>query len=901
MIKTVAQTKVSEIFAIDNRKVYQIPKYQREYTWSKTEWEALFNDVIENELGYFLGSFICVNKESLQEITMEVIDGQQRFTTIVILLSVLYKKMSVYSDLMDDEDRNDLANLRSEIAIKERIDAGNGRRTIFKPKLFLQKQNQNDEDIAYLLYETGVITGPAERPKNYGYRRISKASQCFEKMIDDELLRRREENPELSETSILFDIEDKFNSTILVGIEVDTNKDAFMLFESLNHRGVPLTSLDLIKNTLISRAESNHETDSSYEKWKQILQNVNPDNYSIQERFFRQYYNAFRDDLNEPVKEGNKGYYFGYLATRTSLIEIYEKLINYDYGRLLDDLHEKSRLYAIIINNSDEEKIYSENLKELERIAGAPSYILLLYLLAKQNEMELTDKDIDDIVRVLITFFVRRNITDVPGTRKLIQMFMNIVSFVKNRRSGEVIYSIRQILKSESASDSVFEEKVRGPIYDDNPDATRYILCAIEKTYRTKEIHVDLWKRDNTNKYIWTIEHVFPEGERIPNAWVDMIAGGDAGLARQYRTEYVHTLGNLTITGFNSNLSNMSFENKRDRKISVKDRNILIGYRNGLYLNSDIVNEESWTIEKIQKRTEKLVKAVMGMFRWGDSEQAYPEIDEIIKVKSIRAAERKKAEGQSVPVPDKKTSELSTKLIFPKETETITITEVLEDYKKVFKSRFREQKYIWEAPNTFRNVWNLETDNLSGMIERATKDAEVILETGLFHPRNVLIELSKINPEIVRAAFKRLFNEEEDLQERCKFFYDEMEKLGSLQNINKGKTYQGYNAMSTYLWMRYPDKYYFYKYSVNTEVAKRFGLDVAGLREPEYTKMITGFQMFDQIRNGIAADNELCRIKEEMMTDNCCNDDEGHCLTMDFCFFVRPLYDKRKDKNRVNV
>ena len=570
MIKTVAQTKISGIFSIDNRKIYQIPKYQREYTWSKAEWEALYNDVTENEQGYFLGSYICVNKESLQDITMEVIDGQQRFTTIVILLATLYKKLSAYIDLMDEDDKTDLANLKSQIAIKDRSESGNGRRTVFRQKLFPQKQNQNDEDFAFLLCDTGVITGPIERPKNYGYRRISKANMHFDKMIDDDLKRRKEENPELSEVSILFDIEDKFNAAVLVGIEVDTNRDAFMLFESLNHRGVPLSSLDLIKNTLISKAENDGETDRAYEKWKQTLQNIDPDNYAVQERFFRQYYNAFRGELNEPVKDGKKEYAFGYLATRTTLIDIYENLIKYDYRKLLDDLYEKSKLYAIIVNNCDLVKVYSDSLKELERIAGAPSYILLLYLLAKQEAMCLTDDDINDIVQLLVTFFVRRNITDIPGTRKLIQMFMDIVTSISGKKSTAVISCIRRLLRRESAPDSIFEEKIRGPIYDDNPDATRYILCAIERTHQTKEIYTDLWKRDSGNKYVWTIEHIFPEGERIPQAWIDMIAGGDAELARQYRMDYVHTLGNLTITGFNSNLSNLSFEEKKNRQSKDK-------------------------------------------------------------------------------------------------------------------------------------------------------------------------------------------------------------------------------------------------------------------------------------------------------------------------------------------
>ena len=120
--------------------------------------------------------------------------------------------------------------------------------------------------------------------------------------------------------------------------------------------------------------------------------------------------------------------------------------------------------------------------------------------------------------------------------------------------------------------------------------------------------------RDNSNKYVWTIEHIFPEGDNIPQAWVDMIADGDKELAKQYLLDYVHTLGNLTITGYNQNLSNMPFEQKRDRK--SKDKTKYIGYRNGLFLNQSVVNEDKWTVDKIKDRTDMLVKILLDMYKW---------------------------------------------------------------------------------------------------------------------------------------------------------------------------------------------------------------------------------------------------------------------------------------------
>lgn len=615
MIKTVDQTTVAEIFSINSDKIYRIPKYQREYTWGINDWDALFNDVTDNEHGYFLGSYICVNSGSMNGTILEVIDGQQRFSTLMLLLTALYEKLSEHKDDMDDDDRNDLANLRSELANKKQTFAANGKKkTEYKQRLFLQKQNMNDEDFSYILYDNGIITDQKTKPLNFGNRRIAKAYRHFGKLIEDEVVEIRNEHPNITEVGALFGIVRKFETAVLVGIEVDTNKDAYMLFESLNHRGVPLSALDLIKNTLIAQAEDASDADNSYEKWKYILNCVGQDDYSVQERFFRQYYNAFREELNEPYPKTDKRYYLGYLATRTTLLDIYEKMIKDDYKRFLDDLSEKAERYSVIVNNSDETHEYTETLLDLSRISGAPSYILLLYLMSNQNVLNLTDIDLNEIIKVLITFFVRRNVTDVPNTRKLTQLFMDIIAEVKLLQGNSIVQVVHDRLQAVSAPDSLFEDKLRGPVYDENPEAARFILCSIEAQHQTKEIYADLWSRDNNKKYVWTIEHIFPEGENVPAPWVQMIAGGDIALAKQHRANYVHTIGNLTITGYNQNLSNMSFEQKRDR--TSKDKIKEIGYKNGLYLNKGVVNQTEWTVDKIKSRTDELVKILMDMYKW---------------------------------------------------------------------------------------------------------------------------------------------------------------------------------------------------------------------------------------------------------------------------------------------
>lgn len=615
MIKTVNQMMVSDVFATNSDKIYRIPKYQREYTWGRSEWEALFSDIMENDFGYFLGSYICVSSSSLGNTVLEVIDGQQRFTSLTLLMAALYKKLNSIKDNLDDDDKTDVNNLRNELAYRKTSYSSNGKKiTEYSQRLLLQKQNKNDEDYGYVLASTGITTEEIVPPSNFGNRRVAKAYKHFSKLIEEKMEEMKSDSPQLTDADILFKILNHFNTAVLVGIEVDSNKDAYMLFESLNHRGVPLSALDLMKNTLIAQADDEITADKCYNKWKMILKNIGQEEYSIQERFFRQYYNAYRDELNKPFPTGDRKYYLGYLATKTTLIDIYEKMIKHDHLSLLDDLLEKAKYYAVIINNVDEHYMYSDALLNLERISGAPSYMLLLFILSEQKKLNITDSAVSDIVNNLIIFFVRRSITDVPSTRRLTQLFIDIISEIKSLTGNDVVKLIRDRLQTVSASDEMFEEKLRGNLYDENPEATRFILCSIESRHQTKEIYSDLWSRDQSKKYIWTIEHIFPEGANIPDSWVQMIADGNPEKAKMYHNQYVHTLGNLTITGYNQNLSNMAFEQKRDRK--SKDKTKDIGYRNGLFLNQDVVNERKWKIDNILKRTDKIVDILMEMYKW---------------------------------------------------------------------------------------------------------------------------------------------------------------------------------------------------------------------------------------------------------------------------------------------
>lgn len=594
MIKSVEQEPVHSLLSPETNIVYQVPRYQREYSWTRPQWDELFDDLLEadSETGHFLGTIICLNQtsNSTQEVILELIDGQQRITTLSLLLAAIHGVLRDNIEELDDDERTDLTNLRRQLALRKPT------RVRVRP----QHQNFNNEDYLNVLHRAGVDIDPP-KVKNLGNRRIMKAYVNFTNRLVSHA-----DASGVKHSEAALELLARVKKAILVKLEVANHADAFVLFESLNNRGMPLTPIDLIKNSILAAADRNIsslDVDSAFNIWNRLLADLG-DDYSAQERFFRHYYNAFKGALpavaNAPV------------ATRSKLIRIYETFISGELKEFLDDISLAGSLYKRIIGNLTDEDPHEDidtAFRTLARAQGAPSYILLLFLLRNQELLGLTDADVAKTTRTLASFFVRRNLTGTPQTYSLPALFMRIVDKVGGGDIDDVAEEIRQSLRSVSSSDESFLDRLAGPIYDENSEVTRFILTSLTEAKMTKETERDLWEYDGKH-YKWTIEHILPQGHNLPEEWIEML-GGDPDVAAAVQQEWVHTLGNLTLTGYNSNLSNKSFDQKKNR---IDSNGNYIGFRNGLSLNENVMKSTTWDAFNIKKRGESLRQSVLELF-----------------------------------------------------------------------------------------------------------------------------------------------------------------------------------------------------------------------------------------------------------------------------------------------
>jgi uncharacterized protein with ParB-like and HNH nuclease domain len=593
--------QISELFSPDKNDHYDIPKYQRSYAWTKHEWDQFLDDLGE-PVEHFLGSIVLIETPGGSgEVAKryEVVDGQQRFTTSSLLYLALYER---FEELLEERQKAGVSFLSPEMKlhmaeqqnIRGRLLGKGSEREL---KLTLSVEDSNRKDYAHLIarHLHGDTNAPA--PSRFGNRRLSKAFTRLQKEVG-----------QLGDLEAVTAYLGKLNRCGLVRLTVQSHADAFRLFETINNRGLPLTSVQIIKNKLLGKiAAEKLDEDAAHRQWVQLEKNLEDD--QDKERFARHYYNTFE-------RNG------GQRAIRSTLIQSYEMLINKNPERLIGELHQKSVIYAALLHPKEQAlEWFTPELKDalflLSVLRATPGYVLLLHLFHRHPDPPF----LLGVVEWMLRFFVRRHLTDRPGTKELDPLFVDLVDLFARREAkppGMGDPEVAGLLQRNMPTDEEVERALNGLIYEENRDLTRFILCHLEETHQTKATEqIGLWEIGKNKKPKWTIEHVLPQNEHLNAEWMRMLAGAALAeedpaqalrKAQETQQEHLHRLGNLTLTTYNPKLSDRPFAEKSEILKQSREAGIL-------WLNEDMVNQTAWTAKTIQARTSRLVGEAMTLYR----------------------------------------------------------------------------------------------------------------------------------------------------------------------------------------------------------------------------------------------------------------------------------------------
>lgn len=223
---------------------------------------------------------------------------------------------------------------------------------------------------------------------------------------------------------------------------------------------------------------------------------------------------------------------------------------------------------------------------------------------------------------------------------------------------------------------------------------------------------------------------------------------------------------------------------------------------------------------------------------------------------------------------------------------------IIAAYKESFPMHWEDEKYKWEAIKHFQDHWDINASDFVEMFMAATAKTYNLLASSYYFPRAMIKDFAEADAEAARAMFINLYDESQDLDSRVERFISDAELIRSTHGADTwGQHYQNANSISTYLWLRYPDKYYIYKYSEYLDVARELESDYKPKRGGSSSNLIESFRFYDEIRQYLKADDELVDMLRSKITDNCYPDKELITLTFDVGFYVSRKYSSKDQNN----
>ena len=223
---------------------------------------------------------------------------------------------------------------------------------------------------------------------------------------------------------------------------------------------------------------------------------------------------------------------------------------------------------------------------------------------------------------------------------------------------------------------------------------------------------------------------------------------------------------------------------------------------------------------------------------------------------------------------------------------------IITEYKKQFiQSQWPKEKFKWEAVKCFQDNWDINADDFIEMLKKSLAKTENLLSSKNNFPKDTIINLAKLYPNEVCKMFIELFDESKNIYKRISTFKENSEALFKKSEETDNRHYQTENAITTYLWLRYPDKYYIYKFSDVVAVSNELESNYI-FKRGEFTNNIENFfKFYDEISSKLQSDNELKNILSSVITDTCYPDPKLKTLTLDVGFFISRYYSNENDSD----
>lgn len=538
------ETRLQEI--IEGTKQYVIPLFQRPYSWTQKEWSILWKDISElAEMGspraHFMGSIVNMPTTSVPHGVSKflLIDGQQRLTTIFIILTILRNKAR-------NDGNNKLADKIHNTLLVNQYEEGHD---YYK---LLPTQDDRKSFMQIISHE------------DISDNQIGEAYLFFEKKI---------KNSPCSSDKILKILTDNLS---IVSIVLGADDNPYLVFESLNAKGRRLTPADLIKNYFFMRIHQDKQDEVFTHYWQPMQTDM--------EKELPEYIRHFMMRKGGTVKTGDVYYSLKEQVNEDNAIDYIRELSKY------------SRYYKSMIHPETEMNTkLRECFMRLNRIEATTAYPILLFFYGEYDSQHITLDDFVDILTSLENYLIRRFVCDYKSNllNKIFPTAYMAVSQAENAAEAFKTFLSEKGYPKDAEFKTKFKEtRMYGG--GERKIKTRFILERLEDGYHHKE------KIDMSNL---SIEHIMPQTLSV---WWQKNLGEEW---EEVHEDLIDTIGNLTLTAYNSELSNDDYETKR-----------AIYAESHLEMNKHLSSISSWKKEQILERSSLLADKALEIWPYfGDS------------------------------------------------------------------------------------------------------------------------------------------------------------------------------------------------------------------------------------------------------------------------------------------